>query len=1053
MNKEAAINIFIKKHYKFLTDSDEYNRQIFKKLKKEFFIETYKIAGGVKDKEIADKLVRTIIQNLSVKKLEILQENINDSSFLKSCNIQAQDYDMLIRQLNDDYIDKEMLRNLSEDDKIEKLKEQFIKTREPELLEAIENIKRKKESLEKDLESILDDMEFNEPESYSVDLTTTEWWEDLGLTNDPFPTTNGFSSINEDLFEKIVVDTFPFQWLIKKIRESKFDFFNRGTLVGGALGTGKTTFFDFFKPKFISLRYEPIRIIIPEKIGIAHYNLDFDNQLLRKMKLIAKHHNLNAGQEDVQEIMLELQESKQIRGFILFFDDLHKHRNRNNVFDFLSNLQLYKNTFYDAGINAAFFISGLPEWRIQIERDQRLNSFFDGSQEVDMPEITPEQASQAISKRLSAYAKNKERKFPVSKKFLEYIFTAERDKRIIVGFRAYIDTAKKYFNNKQFDILGLSLNMIPENILSKIKTDLEANGYFKKSFNSLQFKGGMGGKGKVKSETLHGCLELLSHIYQSQYILENDLVSSDNSRIMLLKHLVNSQFVTKSIMSKGAWKIHSNMTSLNQTILQKYGYSLEDYLIQIYSNKVKSQSSKLIDEITEIDKQLSGIKNILETKHHKFLDRLVNEFHILAKYDPSEVALTFHLQNIGWSIDKIKEFVNSFATFLVEVESPSLFNVFGRNSEKTFSLRYRSLDKYPALLHLIEDFENSIIKDESMVARIVAKALDAFRELFQELERSLKLFYKLNKQPFIYFDKKMLHSLSHLIDSMNSSSIDENIFFDNIEKYLSNFEESFKSYLFLCSYLVFGDINNRFQNYPDILKNLKNFMYQYTGQESCYNEFSTLERSGFEKIFNNPSIRNVPFYKYIVSPINKSFSDRDLEIFCGLYIKFDQIISHREKLRIPEIRKNLNTFLDLSTQFLSSFNTHLYFMIFQDSFIYQNNGSIFITYLNRPRNKSNAPIETNDKYINNLPKDIVHHRIDSVLNEVNLFEGFFQDDLLEVNLSDTKEMLQIVPGKSYPLQLGVINYLIAIEKIQPTRVYGLTTYLKKLDTFNVNGKS
>ncbi|HMN24807.1 MAG: hypothetical protein IT276_08390 [Ignavibacteriaceae bacterium] len=232
MEKEAAINLFVKRHYRFLINSNEYAKQVFKKLKKEFFIETHKISGGVKDKEIADKLVRTIIQNLTVKKLDILEEKINDNSFLKSCNIQAQDYHMLIKQLNDDYIDKEMLRNLSEDDKIEKLKEQFIKTREPELLEAIENIKKEKESLEKDLESILDDMEFDEPESYSVDLTTTDWWEDLGLTNDPFPTTNGFSAIDENLFEKIIVDTYPFQWLIKKIREKKYDFFNRGTLLG-----------------------------------------------------------------------------------------------------------------------------------------------------------------------------------------------------------------------------------------------------------------------------------------------------------------------------------------------------------------------------------------------------------------------------------------------------------------------------------------------------------------------------------------------------------------------------------------------------------------------------------------------------------------------------------------------------------------------------------------------------------------------------------------------------------------------------------------------------
>ncbi|HOI30991.1 MAG TPA: hypothetical protein PLZ15_14695 [Melioribacteraceae bacterium] len=1032
MDKDAAINSFIKANYKLLTNKEIYDKTTYKKLKHEYFVNKCKLSGSVKDKEIVDKLIVLLIKNHSIKSIEDLGKYMFSIPFIKNTNVQVEEYDLLLKQLNKEFTDMQLLRNLEDDKKIELLKKDIIQKREPELIAEIEKKKLEKDQLDKEIFSILDDIVFEEPNENELGVNSLEWWEELNLISNPFPSSNGFSMIEENLFERILVGTEPFQWMWKKLTTNTFDFFGKGFLVEGALGTGKTTFYDYFKPQFILRKIEPVRIIIPEKMNVPQYNLDFENQLTKKIKSIYHTQNIKVDNTDYEELMMELQISKRTVGFVIYIDDLHKNINQTIVFDFLSSLQLYKNRFHDNSINIAFFISGLPEWREKIKLDQKLTSFFDAPLTINMPQISPEQAAEAIQKRLSAFSKTNNRSFQISKKFLQHIFGMEEKKRVIVGFRAYIEAAKQHFETKQFNVLGLAPSIIPAALLSNIKEYLENDKFFKESLNKLIFSGG-----KISNKTLNKCIDLLRHIYLDSYILEIDAHFENKNNLMILKRLADSNLLLKSKAEKGAWKVHPILVELNNSIKSNYGYSLEDYLVQLYGINEDRKPSETNDSSIHYRKKIKTFSAILSPTHYSTLERIVDEILVLYNSDKeSEDGIIQFLEKNKFNFERIKYLINSFAFYILDLETPSLSDVFGKNEIRNWSLRFRNLEYLPDFTKLVENENKSLSRDDSYAARVISSALKTFEELFNELESSIHARQLVSGIPLKNFNKKYIKNLYLLADHIKSQSLEDETFFEASRKYCHNIEYSYKEYLFISSKLILG--SKRYEHYPENI--IKDFGRNYVGPEDCYNEFSNIERSGFSKIFLIPYPNNSTFYKYIIQPITDLWNSKDLGTFYNLFIEFDKILSHNEKEKIPYIRKNIKQFINLSSKLLSDFSDRLFNIVYSDSFIYSKGDDIIITYSKKPRG-SNKTIETDTKYIKSLPADVAHYNISTTVKESQLFiDSFFTENKLELDLSNLDDVRRIVPGNKYPEQIGTLCYLIKEKKILPLQIYGLQYY-------------
>lgn len=1036
MDKNAAINLFIKTYYKLLTDKKLYDRETIKKIKHDVFIDKYKISGSVKDKEIAEKLVPLIIKNHGISTIKQLHDYIQENTFLKYSHINAEDYKIKLQILNKEFIDQQIIMKLDEEQQIEVLKEQIIKQREPELMAEIEIKKRQREVLDKELISILDELVFEEPISYDISNSQLEWWEELNLTKNPFPSSNGFSMIDENLFEKILVDTSPFQWMIKKLSTNSFDFFGKGFLVEGALGTGKTTFYDYFKPKFILKKIEPIRIIIPEKISVPQYNADFENQITKKIINILHTQNIKSDSHDYEELMLELQVSKGTLGFIIFIDDLHKAINPKVVYDFLSSLQLFKNRFLDNGINVAFFISGLPEWRERIKLDQKLTSFFDGPFSIIMPQVDPNQAALALQKRLIAYSKSEKRSFQISNKFLNYIFSNEQRKRITVGFRAYIEAAKQHFESKQFDVLGLAPTIIPQGTLEEIIVLLNGKEYFKDAINKLIYSGG-----KLSNNTINKCLDLLRHIHLETYVLESDPHFLNNkNNTMILKRLADSNLLLKSKVEKGAWKLHPLLVEINEEIKSKYNYSLEDYLIQIYGISELRKINETQDSTILYRKKIRSFSAIINPSAHSILEKLSEEILIIYQFDTSstEKIIEF-LEKNNLTVERIRYLITSLAFFILDFESPILTDIFGKKELKNWSIRFRNLEYFPDFLQFVAKGKDLLIREEETMARILSTARKSFEELICELEVSISVKQLVDNIPLQHFNRNMIKNLYVLSDHIRIQSFENDAFFELSRKFCGNIESSFKEYLFIASKLILGD--KRFEEYPANIS-LKNYGLNFSGSEDCYNEFNTLERSGFSKIFMTSYSNNSSFYKYIIQPITSTWQEKDLKTFYELFISFDKILSHNEKEEIVYVRKHIKTFINLSCKLISDMSIRLQNIIFTESFIFKKDDDVCVSFTNRPRGATKV-IEDDSRYINSIPKTICISKLTESIQECNLFlDSFFAENCLEVDLANLEEVRRIVPGNNFAIQIGTLIYLIRQRKIKPHQVYGLNYYFK-----------
>ena len=625
MKKDEVIRKFVQINYNLLAGKGQFDRKLYKDIKKAYFGKRLKwCVGNPRDREICNHLVDFIIKTQKVDNPESLDQIILKTPFLKINNIMAEHFTALINLTAKKYAIKENISNLSEVDKHDKLVEWITKER---AVEIDESIQKKMEEYRR-LPSILDDTDFDEPEELPREEEVKEWWAELGLREDPFPgALDGFSLIDKSLYDEIVVETPPIEWALKKIEKGEhFDIFHKGFLLGGEFGTGKTTFYDFLAPQLTMKHIEPIRIATSENISVAHYVQKFEKALCVEIVKVAKKYNISGASrffdfEEARLLMIEIQDTG-TKGFFIFIDDLHKHTDPDRVFDFLANLQITKNIFSRDTINVAFVVSGFPGWRERILRDSSLTGFFDAADELTLPEVTPQLAARAIEKRLHAFAINPDKELVVKEDFLKTIFKRVSSEIGIsnIGFRPYIQEAVKKFELRQFDILSIDYTRLDDKIMKEIKLVLESNEDFKKSIDKLIFGGGI-----KKREIRELTLKVLCEVYLKKDIFEDDMILQQNA--FSFKRLSECGLIQKYDRDGNlVWKVTPLLLEMNSKIINQYNLSMEDYLVPIYflpsskpieakleTNKLEEFEQDLIKLGEIIDAPLvDGIKNALK---------------------------------------------------------------------------------------------------------------------------------------------------------------------------------------------------------------------------------------------------------------------------------------------------------------------------------------------------------------------------------------------------------------------------------------------------------
>ena len=1043
MDKLSAIQKFVRNNYKLLREATQFDKRRYKEIKKQYFGKALKHRfGNPRDKEICDCFVELLIKTEGILDENALQLAIWDLPFLKLNNITADQYSATISSVSGRYAIKEEIAGLKELDRIERQLEWVKKDRTKDIEDLI--IQKKEEY--RRLPSILDDADFDEPQKPSQRDKATNWWEYLNLRDNPFPgPLDGFSMIDKSLYHHIIVETGPIRWAMSKLESDPFDIFHRGFLLAGEFGTGKTTFYDFISPHLTMKLVEPIRIALTENIDEAHYVQKFERELCIEVTKLARRYNLvGAGPIiDISEARIQMLDiQKVVKGFMIFLDDLHKHANSNLVFRFLSHLQIVKNNLSRDGINVAFIVAGFPTWRERIKQDSALTGFFDAPDQLTLPEVTPALAAQAIKRRLQAFAANPDKALEVKEEFLRSVFNrlcAEREVDNI-GFRPYIQEAIQRFEQKQFDILSVDITMLDAVTSQEIRATLEANGDFAKSIRKLIFGGGI--KKKSVGEMT---LRILCEIYLRNGVTEDE--DFFRARTFYFKRLSEAGFIQKfarllDLQGVLVWKVNPLIEKLNKDIIAKFGLSMEDYLVPIYSTAVRRASKK--KERTKVEIYEQDLK-----QWQKELDAQV--IYSLEK------ALTSYSDNVFQFIhnrtyargalpppvDKVKEAIWTMMKSIIRYESPLLLDICGETNIEGWSLRHRSLQCSQHFISLLRDAKsaNFTVADHT---RLISFADEAFGESWNDLKDSIRIHRESGVTCYM-LPTKMLRTIYAEHAILLSSTGRHSEYFSSLGRFIEQLEQTVRQYLLVSSALVFGPYHIRVKHYPEdirryITKSLRSQSTSYEG----YNEFENLNRGQYRSLFQD-SGKSTPFHRYIIKPAIARWDTQDITTFFKVFGDINIITSHKKSSLAEDTRRDIPTFFRLACRFIADLCVRLKSLLMIENLILVSSDTTCVLFGQRLEGYENLSREVRNGEAK-LPESVYHHDITNALqsdalpelmsNTDNIF-GCVELEMLEVDETRIKF------GREFSEIMSLTAYYLAKNMIIGKPLYGASIWLQE----------
>jgi len=749
--RRRLIERFVRENYRLL-NAATFNRQTYSDIKKCFFDRILRLQIGIpKDKEICTLFIEYYIKKNKIKTIDILEDNVSRIPFYSNNPIDINQYKPLIDRIAQTYSiggERDLIDQTSRD-LIKKEKELEIRNQQQkisqldrELEQKAETIKehddliKKKQKEYKQLPSILDDDISQEPDEITNEnAELKEWWKLLNLRTDPFPILQGLFLIKKDLYKEIVVETDPIKWIENHFEKIPITIFNKAFLLTGGLGTGKTTFFDYISPLAALKRIEPMRIALEEPLNQAQYISAFHKRLTKYIcDLLQKYSSSNIQPNDYSIKgfdfsdtlinMLDLQK-KGVSGFLIFIDDLHKHENTKLVFNFLSGLQITKDNFTREGINTIFIVSGLPIWKNTVKQNAAVSGFFDDATILELPDVTPQLASQVVLKRLQAFSVNPDKKINIKESFFQIIYNriSKDPKYANEGFRSFIKELIRHFQQGKFDILSVDNIHIDAGKIKEIRSILEENVNFKKAINQLIY-GGKIQKKDVKELTL----KLLCDVYLNQGIQEDNPLFKQHA--FKYKKLEECGLIQKFNRNETlVWKIAPFLEDLNKKILKGYNLSIEDYIVPIYSEP----TAKKILPISGTDEDIfidTLKKDLLAWEHTNIFDTYVlNQLKeslncFIEQIMPVKISKQAP-HNLINALNKIKYCTWTLMKSILLFESPVIIDICGDSNIHGWKLRCRKPEDTEEFITLLLNHERSELKPAD-IARLTGYAVEAF---------------------------------------------------------------------------------------------------------------------------------------------------------------------------------------------------------------------------------------------------------------------------------------------------------------------------------------
>ena len=905
-----ALQEFVRDHLNFLTSSD-FDRKTYKKYRKDYFITKHKKKFGLPNQKQVCEAVLVTLRKGGVPPDQIRSHVSGFPLFdLLGGSVREALISSLEQKKYDSAFDSETLETIKKSsvyDAVKKAKEREIEAHLKTRMQEIKGQIEEKQKVYEAFPSVLDSAPLEEPEFDPKIELTKPWWERFYLRGNPFPQKDGLSTIDQDLYEEIVVKTQPFRETLSVLEQDKDYLFNTAFLLLGDFGFGKTTFMDYLSYYLVRLEVVPVRITcakpFPDASGfIDNFYVRLHSALRKELQLLDPGDSTKFAHDDIEGEILECARkiSKRRYGLLVFMDDYHKHRSAfDQIYEFLGTLQVLKDDLTRAHLKVGFIVSGLSNWQEELHQNPQMQGFFD-SGGILMPEITPESVVEVFNQRIKAYCYDQSPR-QLRPSFVKGIFQEIGSQS---GYRDYLNFITSELEHNNFAIVDSPVQ-IKSTELDSIKAEIERDRVVAASLNKLTYESRFK---RFTSEQVAKCLELLVHVTLQDGISETDNLFSDNA--FYFKHLRDSRLLQKrkgtklrspevhnlrtQHQEKGAvfeWVTHSLFSKKIDEISDIFNRPISDYLLKIYAGK---KGVERVEKIHFSQGHTSGELHALLAREEVDITDAVRENLTQALQLFDSIALSPHskkLQLVEKAWDSFRFLSNAF----FEIDgSNALFSQAGITSlHERWRLHWYNEE---GLLEFLERYKQWQRTQDRLQAEYVIKHIS---DTFPLMAKYLKTIIEDICCPEA--GVSFLDNLTRLRDREREIflgikkqyfSADPVKHFAYVQAVTDCIEEQLRTFFYATTVVAFG-LSDYFTHVPDnaareyAQKNLAS-RPQYSAFESCYDG---LTRPQFRNICRSGgNIKDI-----IIHALNLPWREKDWEVFFDIFVEENIATAHKLK--------------------------------------------------------------------------------------------------------------------------------------------------------------
>jgi hypothetical protein len=737
MNKEKAVDEFVKEEYDFLLSSN-FSVQKLRRLFSERYSNQF---GRVDSRDVVVPLVTYLAKH------EIPAENIQkyiDSLPVFRGLTRALELKLSSLARRTDHTsglkpeDKEFLSRLNA---LEAAKKIHARELESHASKELEEYRRKIDEARLELESvpsILDEEAIEEPVFDPHQEETQQWWERFYLIANPFPLREGLQEIDESLYDEITVKTKPFLEVIDALNKNAKHLFHTGFLLVGNYGYGKTAFIDYLSYYLIQRNIVPVLVApspkpFPDTASYANdFHITLRDKLRDELASISNESLKDLWDLDVVRQIKELArriQNHRREGIVVFLDDYHKHTSTYEyIFEFLGMQQLLKNDLLRSGLRVGFIVSGLPDWLSHVSKSEHLRGFLDNTPIV-MPEITPELVCDVFNQRIKALCSD-ETPRRIKPEFVVSLFKQIRSNQ---GYRYYLTQIVEQLSNNNFSIIDTPIEIEAE-VLREIKAELEKDAAVRQSLHKLihgsKFKSFTKEQvakslGLLIQTNLHGGITEVDRLFEENRFYFNLLREAG-----LIQRRRKSSSVPSALFD---WVIDEHLQKAIDRIRERYRLGINDYLLKLYAAKDYSAQALIATgdsaELSEIKRFFSRKDLQLEPSTRDSIDTALRLFEGLLLANRSLVPKPEDI-NRGWSA------FSYLSSAFFEIDGSKRFFADAGISDLKDQWYFHSIDD-EILSELLNRFRDYSARDEEKInGTLVVQQL---KEVIPSIAERLKL--------------------------------------------------------------------------------------------------------------------------------------------------------------------------------------------------------------------------------------------------------------------------------------------------------------------------